>query len=35
LPLHDPAIVETPILDDVPIDMRLAVFLASGWPSFM
>jgi hypothetical protein len=32
LPLHHPAVVETPILDDVPIDVRLAVFLASGLP---
>jgi len=30
LPLHHPAIVEPPILDDVPIDVRLAVFFASG-----
>src|SRR6516162_4842594 len=32
LPLHHPAIVEAPILDDVPIDVRLAVFLASALP---
>jgi hypothetical protein len=32
LPLHHPSIVETPILDDVPIDVRLAVLLPSGLP---
>ena len=32
LPLHHPPIVETPILHNVPIDVRLAVFLAPGLP---
>jgi hypothetical protein len=30
LPLHHPAVVEAPILDDVLIDVRFSVFLASG-----
>ena len=30
--LHHPAIVETPILHDVPVDVRLAVFFAPGLP---
>ncbi len=32
LSLHHPAIVETPILDDVPVDVRLAVLAPSGLP---
>src|SRR6201995_2215672 len=32
LALHHPAIVETPILHDVPVDVRLAVFFAPGLP---
>jgi hypothetical protein len=32
LSLHHPAIVETPILDDVPIDVRLAVLAPSSLP---
>jgi hypothetical protein len=30
VPLHHPAIIETPILDNIPIDVRLAVFLSPG-----
>src|SRR6201986_174200 len=32
LALHHSAIVETPILHDVPVDVRLAVFFAPGLP---
>jgi hypothetical protein len=32
MPLHHPAIVETFVLDNVPVAVRLAVFLASRLP---
>jgi len=32
MPLHHPAIIETLVLDDVPVAVRLAVFLSLGPP---